>query len=79
MAPSSNSHPQLDLIIDLTNLSELPTGHRLTDLVQALTGCSVESAEFAVSDPAPLGPASSEYALRTTARALVRLRARQHA
>lgn len=79
MAPSSPTHPHMDHIIDLRNLSELPAGHRLTDLVQALTGCTVESAEFAVSDPTPVGPASSEDALRTMARALVRLRPRQPA
>ena len=79
MAPSSPIHTHTDHIIDLTSLSELPAGHRLTDLVQALTGCSVENAEFAVSDPAPVGPASSEEALRTMAEALVRLRPGQPA
>ena len=79
MTPSAPAHTQMDHIIDLRNLSELPAGHRLTDLVQALTGCSVETAEFAVSDPTPAGPASSDDALRTMARALVRLRPRQPA
>jgi hypothetical protein len=67
----------LDLTIDLTDASELPTGHRLAELVQALTGCSVERAEMAVSDPTPEGPASSDDALRTMAKALVRLKSRQ--
>ena len=42
-----------DVILDLDNP---PTGHRLTELLQALTGCSVESAELAISDPTPSGP-----------------------
>jgi hypothetical protein len=82
MARSSRtplSEPQLDLIIDLTTAPELPSGHRLAELVQALTGCSVERAEMAVSDPTPTGPASSEDALKTMAQALVRLKARQPA
>jgi hypothetical protein len=69
--------PPLDLIIDLTDVSELPTGHRLAELVQALTGCSVERAEMAVSDPTPDGPTSSDDALKTMAKALVRLKSRQ--
>jgi hypothetical protein len=68
-----------DLVIDLTSTSELPTGHRLAELVQALTGCSVERAELAVSDPTPVGPTSSEDALRTMAEALVRLKPRRPA
>ncbi|MET0729200.1 MAG: hypothetical protein ABWZ76_12975 [Acidimicrobiales bacterium] len=68
-----------DLIIDLTSDAEPPSGHRLAELVQALTGCTVEHAELAVSDPTPTGPASSEEALRTMARALVRLRTLQPA
>ncbi len=79
MSPSSPTHPPLDLTIDLTDIDSLPTGHRLTELVQALTGCSVERAELAVSDPTPQGPASSDHALRTMARAIVRLRPRQPA
>lgn len=79
MARCSPTHPRLDVTIDLTDVSKLPTGHRLTELVQALTGCSIERAEFAVSDPTPAGPATSEQALRTMARAIVRLRARQPA
>lgn len=67
----------LDLTIDLTELSSRPTGHRLTELVQALTGCSIERAELAVSDPTPSGPVSDDHALRTMARALVRLRSPQ--
>jgi hypothetical protein len=67
-----------DLVINLNDPSELPTGHRLADLVQALTGCSAERAELAISDPTP-GPASSDDALEAMARALVRLRPRQPA
>lgn len=66
-----------DLIIDLTPSPEPPTGHRLAELVQALTGCSVERAELAVSDPTPSGPIRPEDALELTAQALVRLRSRQ--
>lgn len=66
-----------DLIIDLTDGTPAPAGHRLTELVQALTGCSAERAEFAVSDPTPQGPTSGEHALDTMAEALVRLRTRQ--
>ncbi|MGQ0832611.1 MAG: hypothetical protein ACT4OV_13130 [Microthrixaceae bacterium] len=76
MAASSPTHAPLDLTIDLTDLDSLPTGHRLTELVQALTGCSVERAEMAVSDPTPDGPATSDQALRTMARAIVQLRPR---
>lgn len=79
MATSSPTHLCSDLTIDLTDLDALPTGHRLAELVQALTGCSIEHAELAVSDPTPAGPASSEDALRTMARAIVRLRPRQPA
>ena len=79
MATPSPTDTPRDLLIDLTSTSEPPTGHRLTELVQALTGCSVERAELAVSDPVPSGPASSEDALRTMARALVQLKARQPA
>lgn len=82
MALSSRSlHTELpqDLIIDLTDATELPNGHRLAELVQALTGCSVERAEMAVSDPTPMGPTSSDDALSTMAQALVRLKTRQPA
>jgi hypothetical protein len=71
---------QLDDIIDLTAAPSPPTtGHRLAELVQVLTGCSVERAELAVCDPIPSGPTSSADALSTMARALVRLRTRQPA
>lgn len=68
-----------DLVINLTDTHEpeVPTGHRLAELVQALTGCSAERAELAISDPTPSGPATSEDALEAMARALVRLRPRQ--
>ena len=80
MATTSSPTPSSsDLTLDLTNLETLPTGHRLAELVQALTGCSIEHAELAISDPAPTGPASSEQALRTMARAIVLLRPRQPA
>lgn len=62
-----------DVLIDL---DDPPTGHRLTELLQALTGCSVEHAELALSDPAPAGPASPEDALTSMARAMVTLKAR---
>jgi hypothetical protein len=62
-----------DVIIDL---DDPPTGHRLTELLQALTGCSVERAELALSDPAPSGPASPEDALTSMARAMVALKGR---
>lgn len=78
MAPSPTVHRR-DHLIDLAELPDPPTGHRLAELVQALTGCSVERAELALGDPTPSGPASSDDALRTTARAIVRLRTRQPA
>ena len=62
-----------DVIIDL---DDPPTGHRLTELLQALTGCSVEHAELAISDPTPAGPATPEDALTSMARAMVALKAR---
>ncbi len=61
------------LIIDLGAPS---TGHRLTELLQALTGCSVERAELAVDDPIPAGPANPSMALDTLARAMAALRCR---
>lgn len=65
--------------IDLTEPLMPHTGHRLTELLQALTGCSPERAELAISDPVPAGPADPENALTTMATAMVRLRARQPA
>jgi hypothetical protein len=61
-----------DVILDL---DDPPTGHRLSELLQALTGCSVESAELAISDPTPDGPASPDEAVSRVARAMVALRA----
>lgn len=61
------------LIVDL---DDPPTGHRLTELLQALTGCSVERAELAISDPTPTGPALPEEALTSMARAMVALKTR---
>ena len=65
--------------VTMIDLDDPPTGHRLADLVQALTGCSIERAELAISDPTPVGPASNEDALQTMAEALVLLRSRTHA
>lgn len=79
MALSTPTNPISDLIIDLTSVPEPPVGHRLAELVQALTGCSVERAELAVSDPIPVGPTTSDDALQMMARALVRLKVRQPA
>jgi hypothetical protein len=62
-----------DVLIDL---DDPPTGHRLTELLQALTGCSAVSAELALSDPTPAGPANPEEALTSMARAMVALRSR---
>jgi hypothetical protein len=62
-----------DVIIDLDNP---PTGHRLAELLQALTGCSAEHAELAISDPTPVGPASPDEAITSVARAMVALKAR---
>jgi len=61
----------IDVVIDL---DDPPTGHRLTELLQALTGCSVESAELAISDPTPAGPASPDDALMSVARGMVAVR-----
>jgi hypothetical protein len=63
--------PETTVIIDL---DDPPTGHRLTELLQALTGCSVERAELAISDPTPTGPASPDEALTSMARAMVALK-----
>jgi hypothetical protein len=76
--PSPTTRPP-DIVIDLTSPSDLPAGHRLAELVQALTGCSAERAELAVSDPTPAGPASDEDALLTMAQALCRIRAGRRA
>jgi hypothetical protein len=61
------------------DLDDPPTGHRLTELLQALTGCSVERAELAISDPTPAGPASPDEALTSVARAMVALKAQSEA
>ncbi len=81
MTTSPPTSPPLppDLLIDVTSTPDPPTGHRLAELVQALTGCSAERAEMAVSDPIPKGPSSTDDALRTMARALVRLKVHQPA
>jgi len=68
---------QTDKVI--IDLDDPPTGHRLAELLQALTGCSVERAELAISDPTPAGPASPEQALTSVARAMVALRSRSAA
>lgn len=72
-----------DLTIDLTIDPPEPmipmTGHRLAELVQALTGCSAERAELAVGDPMPTAAADPDDALTTMALAMVRLRTRQPA
>ena len=68
--------PTTSVIIDL---DDPPTGHRLAELVQALTGCGIERAELAISDPTPAGPASPTAALDTMARALVALKSRSEA
>jgi hypothetical protein len=60
--------------ISIVELDDPPTGHRLAELVQALTGCSAERAELAMSDPTPSGPAGSDEALSTMAQAMVRVR-----
>lgn len=65
--------------LDLTEASMPTTGHRLSELLQALTGCSAERAELALSDPIPAGPADPDRALTTMATAMVRLRSRQPA
>ena len=61
------------------DLDDPPTGHRLTELLQALTGCSVERAELAISDPTPAGPASPDEALTSMARAMVALKSHSEA
>jgi hypothetical protein len=68
-----------DVTIELDDRTPIPTAHRLSELVQVLSGCSVERAELAVSDPTPEGPIPAEDALDVVATALVRLRARSNA
>ena len=63
--------PTEHMIVDL---DDPPTGHRLAELVQALTGCSAERAELAICDPTPSGPAGTDDALAKMAQAMVRLR-----
>ncbi len=75
MAIPSPTETPSDIVIDLTAAPDLPSGHRLAELVQALTGCSAERAEMAVGDPTPVGPTSSDEALAKTAEALCRIRA----
>ncbi len=73
MAVTAGIVPPEPLIIDL---DDPPTGHRLAELLQALTGCSIERAELAISDPTPSGPANPSVALDTMARAMASLRSR---
>lgn len=54
-------------------------GHRLGELVQALTGCSTESAELAVGDLSPTGQVEASDALDVVATALVRVRRNRRA
>ena len=75
--PASTIVPDSPVII--IDLDDPPTGHRLAELVQALTGCSVERAELAISDPTPSGPAQPSAALDTMARAMVALKVRSEA
>ena len=77
MDRSSTTQRHRDPMIDFATVPEMPTAHRLGELVQALTGCSIERAELAVGDTSPWGPASSDQALRTIASAIVRLRGRR--
>lgn len=65
--------------IDLTEPPMPTSGHRLAELLQALTGCGPERAELALDDPVPDGPTDPDRALTSVAAALVRLRARQPA
>lgn len=58
----------------IIDLDDPLTGHRLADLLQALTGCSIERAELAISDPTPAGPATPSAALDAMARAMVAVR-----
>jgi len=76
---ATNPTPAAAPIIDLTEPLMPTTGHRLTELIQALTGCSAERAELALGDPIPTGPADPEWALSSVSAAMVRLRARQPA
>lgn len=62
--------------IELDERTPAPAAHRLSELVQALTGCTLEGAELAVSDPTPEGPVPPDRALDVLAAALVRLRGR---
>ena len=64
-------------MIDFATVPEMPIAHRLGELVQALTGCSIERAELAIDDRTPWGPASDDQALQTIAQAMVRLRGRR--
>ncbi len=74
MAVASRTVPPRPMIIDL---DARPGGHRLAELLQALTSCSIEGAELAIDDPTPTGPASEAAALDSLARAMVSLRCRQ--
>ena len=74
MAVTAGIVPLEPLMIDL---DDPPTGHRLAELLQALTGCSIERAELAISDPTPSGPTNPSVALDTMARAMASLRSRQ--
>lgn len=75
MAVTARILPPEPLII--IDLDDPPTGHRLTELLQALTGCSIERAELAISDPTPAGPADPSAALDTMAKAMVSLKAQR--
>lgn len=70
-ATATNRSPHVTIHLDD---AEPPAAHRLPELLQALTGCSVADAEFAVGDPMPQGPIASDDALAVLAAAMVRLR-----
>jgi hypothetical protein len=63
----------VDLVIDL---DAPPSGHRLTELLQALTGCSAVEAELVIDDPMP-DPIAADDAVATLARSIVVTRARR--
>src|SRR3546814_2826752 len=59
----TRTNPSTTVTIELDERTPVPTAHRLSELVQALAGCSIERAELALGDPTPDGPVPADDAI----------------
>src|SRR3546814_10016399 len=65
----TRTNPSTTVTIELDERTPVPTAHRLSELVQALAGCSIERAELALGDPTPDGPVPADDAIEVVAQA----------